>query len=54
MPSTGMPSRFPDTNPNDQLFGVPTATIDNPRNLQITGRINFLIVLRSEGQNGAA
>jgi hypothetical protein len=33
--------QIPDTNPNDQLFGVPTATIDNPRNLQITGRINF-------------
>jgi hypothetical protein len=32
---------IPDTNPNDQLFGVPSGTIDNPRNLQITGRINF-------------
>jgi hypothetical protein len=33
--------QIPDDNPNDQLFGVPTATIDLPRNLQITGRINF-------------
>jgi hypothetical protein len=33
--------QIPDTNPNDQTFGVPTNTIDNPRQLQITGRINF-------------
>jgi hypothetical protein len=33
--------QIPDDNPNDQLFGVPTATLDNPRQLQLTGRINF-------------
>ena len=31
----------PDGNPNDFLFGVPTGTITNPRNVQITGRISF-------------
>jgi hypothetical protein len=33
--------QIPDANPNDKTFGIPTATIDAPRNLQITGRINF-------------
>ena len=32
---------LPDVNPNDQTFGIPSSTIDNPRQLQITGRINF-------------
>lgn len=32
---------IPDANPDDQLFGVPTGTLDNPRQLQLTGRINF-------------
>jgi hypothetical protein len=32
---------IPDTAPNDNLFGVPNGTLTNPRNVQITGRINF-------------
>ncbi|HEY0794386.1 MAG TPA: carboxypeptidase regulatory-like domain-containing protein [Acidisarcina sp.] len=31
----------PSTQPYDPFFGVPTATIDGPRNVQITGRIEF-------------
>ncbi len=31
----------PNTQPNDPNFGVPTGTIDTPRNVQITGRIQF-------------
>lgn len=31
----------PDNNPNDPLFGVPTFTIDNPRIMQLTARIQF-------------
>ncbi len=31
----------PDTNPGDTMFGVPTATIEAPRSLQLTGRIQF-------------
>jgi hypothetical protein len=31
----------PDSGPGDFNFGVPTYTIQNPRNIQITGRINF-------------
>jgi hypothetical protein len=30
-----------DTNPSDLLFGIPTNTINTPRNLQLTGRITF-------------
>jgi hypothetical protein len=32
---------LPDVTPTDSLFGVPTTTLGTPRNLQITGRINF-------------
>ena len=32
---------LPDVTPTDNLFGVPTSTLTTPRNLQITGRINF-------------
>jgi hypothetical protein len=32
---------IPDTNPNDPLFGVPNNTVNTPRNVQVTGRINF-------------
>jgi hypothetical protein len=32
---------IPDTGPNDILFGVPNGTLNTPRNVQITGRINF-------------
>ncbi len=32
---------IPDTNPTDGTFGVPTGTINSPRNLQVTGRITF-------------
>ena len=32
---------IPDSAPNDLLFGVPGGTLNNPRNVQITGRINF-------------
>lgn len=32
---------IPDAGPNDNLFGVPNGTINTPRNVQITGRINF-------------
>ena len=31
----------PDTAPGDPLFGVPTGTIDTPRNMQLTARIQF-------------
>ena len=31
----------PDTAPNDATFGVPTNTINGPRQMQITGRIQF-------------
>lgn len=31
----------PDTQPYDSGFGVPTATIDSPRNIQLTARIEF-------------
>ncbi len=31
----------PSTNPNDQFFGVPFFTIDQPRSLQLTARIQF-------------
>jgi hypothetical protein len=31
----------PDMNPGDQMFGVPTATIELPRQIQLTGRIQF-------------
>lgn len=31
----------PSTQPYDRFFGVPTYTIDSPRNMQITGRIEF-------------
>jgi hypothetical protein len=30
-----------DTTPSDLLFGIPTNTINTPRNLQLTGRITF-------------
>ncbi len=32
---------IPDVAPNDNLFGVPNGTLTNPRNIQVTGRINF-------------
>ncbi len=32
---------LPDLNPTDGTFGVPTATLNTPRNLQVTGRISF-------------
>jgi hypothetical protein len=32
---------LPDVTPTDTLFGVPTSTLTTPRNIQITGRINF-------------
>ena len=32
---------IPDTGPNDTLFGVPNGLVNTPRNVQITGRINF-------------
>ena len=32
---------IPDSGPNDNLFGVPTGLVNTPRNIQITGRINF-------------
>lgn len=32
---------IPDSGPNDNLFGVPGGTLQLPRNIQITGRINF-------------
>ncbi len=31
----------PSTNPYDRFFGVPTFTIDGPRNMQLTARIEF-------------
>ena len=31
----------PSTQPYDRFFGVPTSTIDGPRNMQLTGRIEF-------------
>ena len=31
----------PSTNPSDNFFGVPTGTIDGPRHIQLTGRIQF-------------
>ncbi|MFZ0663006.1 MAG: TonB-dependent receptor [Acidobacteriaceae bacterium] len=31
----------PDTNPGDFTFGVPTGTANQPRVMQVTGRINF-------------
>ena len=31
----------PDINPYDQLFGVPVTTIDGPRHMQLTARIQF-------------
>ena len=31
----------PSTSPGDRFFGVPTATIEAPRNIQLTGRIQF-------------
>ena len=31
----------PDTNPYDNNFGIPNATIEAPRQLQLTGRIQF-------------
>ena len=31
----------PYSNPNDNLFGIPNNTVNTPRNVQITGRINF-------------
>ena len=31
----------PDTNPTDSSFGLPNATISNPRNVQFTFRANF-------------
>ena len=31
----------PDTNPYDYTFGVPTTTINGPRQMQLTGRIEF-------------
>ncbi len=31
----------PDTNPGNNTFGVPFATIDTPRNMQLTARIQF-------------
>jgi hypothetical protein len=32
---------IPGLGANDNLFGVPNGTINTPRNVQITGRINF-------------
>ena len=32
---------LPDVNPTDGTFGVPTGTVNTPRNLQVTGRITF-------------
>ena len=32
---------LPDLNPTDGTFGVPTSTLNSPRNLQVTGRISF-------------
>ncbi|GGH08187.1 TonB-dependent receptor [Silvibacterium dinghuense] len=32
---------LPDTNPTDASFGVPTATLTTPRNIQFTGRFRF-------------
>lgn len=31
----------PDGNPNDFLFGVPTFSQENPRAIQVTGKVNF-------------
>jgi len=31
----------PNTNPGDRFFGVPTSTIDQPRAMQLTARIQF-------------
>ncbi len=31
----------PDTNPGDAFYGVPQSTIDTPRNIQLTARIQF-------------
>jgi len=31
----------PNMNPYDRFFGVPTNTINGPRNIQLTGRIQF-------------
>ena len=31
----------PNTQPYDNFFGVPTGTIDGPRNMQLTARISF-------------
>jgi hypothetical protein len=32
---------IPDVGPNDNLFGVPNNLVNTPRNVQITGRVNF-------------
>ncbi len=32
---------LPDVNPGDGNFGIPTSTLNTPRNLQVTGRISF-------------
>lgn len=32
---------LPGLDPNGKTFGIPTGTLDAPRNLQLTGRINF-------------
>ena len=32
---------LPDVNPTDGTFGVPTGTLNTPRNLQVTGRVSF-------------
>jgi hypothetical protein len=31
----------PNLNPYDNFFGVPTGTIDGPRHMQLTARIEF-------------
>jgi len=31
----------PNLNPYDNFFGVPTSTIDIPRNIQLTARFSF-------------
>jgi hypothetical protein len=31
----------PSTQPYDRFYGVPTGTIDGPRNIQLTGRFEF-------------
>ena len=32
---------YPDQGPADPTFGIPTATLQNPRNIQVTGKILF-------------